>query len=129
MSSSNGNSPAQDFVKSGGPFVTTNGTKVADDWQDLITSDGSGYLDNAITFDEDGFEMPTDFVWTGTDENGMPKPVGGGLDFCDDWKSASTASNKRYARIGLSSFTSHGWTSAGFDDFCGNANRLYCFEQ
>eukprot|EP01083_Nonionella_stella_P078539 215007_1 len=86
--------PAKDFDKSGGPFVNTKSYKVADDWQDLITDDGSGYLDNSIAFDEKGGST-SGLVWTGTSATGMPESAGG--DFCDNWTSNSATS---VARIG-----------------------------
>ena len=127
LSDRNG-SPDQDFVKSGGPFVTTNGTKVADNWLDLVDSN----LDNPITFDENGIQLQGsifDFsVWTGTAVAGLPDSNGGG-DFCDDWTS-NTGSYERTdrARTGDSSAITQGWTYSG-DTSCDNARRLYCFEQ
>ena len=117
LSNSTGYSPAQDFVQSGGPYVTTTGIQVAENWQDLTDSN----LDNPITFDENGGSTTASFVWTGTDETGMPESDGD--NFCDDWTSTSGS-----ALVGLSTATSGEWTSSGVIG-CGNAYRLYCFEQ
>ena len=112
-------SPDQDFDKFDGPYVTTNGTIVADNWEDLITDGGSGvFLDNAIAFDENGLST-TEYVWTGTFANGMP--ISG--NFCDNWTSTSGI-----AKFGFSSSTDQSWTSY-FGSACASAYRLYCFEQ
>ena len=117
-------SPAQDFVKSDVPYFNTNGDKVADDWQDLITDNGFGWLDNAIAFDEKG-DSTSGFVWTGTNEYGMPD---GGISstFCDNW-SSDTSGN---AIIGYSGSTSTDsqWTSYTIAN-CDLMFSLYCFEQ
>jgi len=114
-------SPAQDFDKSGGPFVMRNDVIVADNWQDLITKDGSNrYLDYAISVNENG-DLSIGGVWTGTDVTGMPESAG--QDFCDDWTGI-----RNTAQIGISSKTDSLWTSA-FGAGCSNAYRLFCFEQ
>ena len=116
-------SPAQDFVKSDLPYVTTTGVKVANDWQDLITGDGSGYLDNAIAFDEKG-DSTSGYVWTGTNVTGMPDSNEG--NFCDNWMTSATSGGKAIA--GSFSFTKKLWTSSGFAP-CYFLLPLYCFEQ
>ena len=113
-------SPAGTFVPSAVPYVRVDGTKIADDWADLI--DGS--LDAPLLVTELGLPLEpggfgSDFTWTGTGNNGAAASP-----HCADWTSASSASNGVVGNAReASSF------SLWLNRPCDSQFHLYCFEQ
>jgi len=75
-----GSSPAETFIRSQTPYILVSGTKVADNWEDLI----DGNLSNVIGLDEKGIVILNNNVWTGTNLSGQ----GWGADYtCNNWLS------------------------------------------
>lgn len=103
-------------------YRLVNGTKVADNWDDL--SDGS--LDHAIDRDENGtLRSGTDNVWTGTANNGSGVAGTSPNTRCDGWTSDSSGHG---GRVGSSSASNGDWTNTGNDAACNQNNRFYCIE-
>jgi len=95
------------------PYVRTDGTPVADDWNDLV----DGNLDAPISRDEEGGSVSGD-VWTGTRPNGNTADATcGGFDTSDG-----------FGVCGSSTATGGNW-SDNIQPFCTSALRLYCVEQ
>ncbi len=108
-------SPAQRFIQNKAQYMLVNGTKIADDWNDLT----DGTLDAPINRDENN-NVVSQFVWTNTNANGT---LNGPLS-CMDWTSTGDLGG-----FGNSAQTDGMWTLAGFGN-CGVINaRLYCFQQ
>lgn len=102
------------------PYVLTDGTLVANDWNDLV----DGALTHAIDQDEDGIDLDPLFdnlqVWTATTPSGA-----GSSPSCLNW---STADDLEEGGIGDATSMSAAWTA---DDTttCDDFARLYCIEQ
>jgi hypothetical protein len=98
------------------PYVLPNGTRIADDWDDLV--DGS--IQAPINVDAMGQARGGD-VWTGTLSNGQT--FGGG----DCMGFTSEASNV-VSRCGSTGFDDARWTDAQTPS-CNTPLRLFCFQQ
>ncbi|MEM7159013.1 MAG: DUF4215 domain-containing protein [Myxococcota bacterium] len=98
-------------------YVLTNGQSVAGDWNDLT----DGNIDEPIRRTEAGNEVGgNQNVWTGTDTDGtLDNP---GRD-CEEWSSTNAD-----GRSGMAGQSDHDWTD-DWTRYCGNFQRLYCFEQ
>jgi len=116
--------PAAHFVHSTVPYVLPNGTRVADDWDDLILEGPNP----GITLTETNESLPAHRVWSGTYPDGTKFP-----DLaCANWTSMqpnpdpSSPDNK--ARTGRTLADAQAWVS---DDSlgCDVSYRLYCVEQ
>ena len=109
-------SPVSDrFVQSTVPYVLVDGTRVADDWNDL-TDDS---IQAPINLDANG-GMHTEDVWTGT----LPSGLSYTETDCDGFTNGSVGS----AVCGSSRSMSEDWTTALVPD-CNTPLRLYCIEQ
>ena len=95
------------------PYVRTDGTRVANDWDDLV----DGNLDAPISRDEEGKSISGD-VWTGTRANGNT-----GDSTCSGFDSTDG-----FGVCGSSTATGGNW-SDNIQPFCTSALRLYCVEQ
>lgn len=120
-----GGQNARDFLThSAGPYRLVDGTKVADDWADLI--DGS--LDHAIDMDEHGNTVGGN-AWTNTETDGRAhdhrRDCGPGSDLGAVWGSSSRFESGRYGTVGA---TDSRWTMET-NTACDRSFRLYCFEQ
>jgi hypothetical protein len=104
-----------------GPYVLTNGTKVADDWADLIDSDD---LYAAINVDEFGGSRST-YVWTATNPDGT-YAGNPSIKDCGGWSSTGSG---QAAWVGDSGSPGSSWTNSGSSAPCTAFNALYCFEQ
>ncbi len=113
-------SPLVTFSPSSGPYVRVDGTKVADDWADLI----DGALDAPILVTELGLPLEpggfgSDFAWTGTTDTGA-----GSSQHCESWTSAAPGSN---------GVVGNAREAVGFSLWlnrpCDSLLHLYCFEQ
>lgn len=100
------------------PFALPNGTKIADNWTDLV--DGS--LDAAINRNENGASA-SGYVWTNASATGS-RLQNSSTYVCDNW--ASNASG-RQADAGSSTSTSSSW---GYitPRACDQSHSLYCFQ-
>src|SRR5690606_254883 len=117
-------SPVTRFTKSPYPYVLVDGTKIADDWDDLVDGD----IDNPISLDQWGLPPPLSVgitcngqqlaVYTGTSSTG--DVVGSN---CTSWTSSSGQ-----VACGRRNFTM-GWGSGCTGPWCDNMAPLYCFEQ
>ena len=116
-------SPSDRFTRLGVPFVTVDGTVVARDWQDLVSTMGStsrtDFLRAPIDRSETGSTI-TGTVWTGTDTSGDPIP---GKN-CDDWSATSRAN----AQTGKSDSIDGEWTDSGIGP-CYIFHHLICVSQ
>lgn len=113
---STASSPVGDrLVQSTEPYVLVDGTRVADDWQDL--TDGSNQA--AINLDAGGAVLGGD-TWTGTLPNGEPYAGGD----CDGFTSAAVG----ISQCGSTQFTDNRWTAAQTPS-CAAVLRLFCIEQ
>jgi len=98
------------------PYVLVDGTRVADDWDDLV----DGALDHPIDLDEHGNPHQNDAVWTATNSGGL-----GGYYDCSGWTGGIAAAGV----TGATSAAGGLWTHADTFHFCNLNSRLYCFEQ
>ncbi len=115
-------SPASRFVRHAGAYELVDGTRIADDWHDLV----DGTLLAPIDRDESGVVLNPDTVWTGTTSTGDPRRNPSSVDnHCVNWSSTSLA---RYASSGWMGLTDHSWAH-GPSIACDSAHRHYCFEQ
>ena len=107
---------ADRLVQSTVPYVLVDGTRIADDWDDLV--------DNAllapIDVDATG-ERRTGDVWTGTLPDGQPYPDG-------DCAGFTSATGSTRSLCGSTASAGSAW-SAAQTPTCNTSLRLYCFEQ
>jgi hypothetical protein len=111
-------SPASRFKYASVPYVLVDGTRIADDWDDLIV----GNLAHPINITETGGFQPRGLVWTGTWPDGTAA-----AQTCSDW----TDSGPSDVLLGRPQhFINPLWTAAGvFTRLCLDSLPLYCFEQ
>jgi len=96
-----------------GRYLRTDGTKVADNWNDLV----DGKLDAPIDHDEDGAAITGD-VWTGTLASGNhASDTCGGFD-----------DSGQFGVCGSSTSSGGSWSN-NITPFCTSALRLYCIQQ
>lgn len=123
--------PSERFERFTGPYVTVQGTTIADGWTSLVSTDFSGRtLSSTIDVDErgqpirgatvQGQEIPP-IAWTGVEQDGTDA-----YDNCGDWTFTSTG--RFVGTFGDLSATDARWTRGGTQD-CTEAAHLYCFEQ
>lgn len=108
-------SPASTFTRASGPYRLVDGTKIADDWNDLV----DGALDHVINLSESGGTVFGD-VWTGTGTPGTVAAV-----TCNAWTTGSSGAS---GQCGSTQSTSGAWTASSVP-LCNTPLRLYCFEQ
>jgi hypothetical protein len=83
---------------------------------------GSDCLLNPIAATEQGTEPPTNFVWTGTSDDGRAP---NDSVHCQGW---STISSPEIGITGQRDQQDKRWTDSQVDD-CAGANHLYCFQE
>jgi len=121
----NTGSPASRFTHSTGPYVLTNGVRVADNWNDLT----DGTIQHAINVDAAKNTIDTTFlngnlVWTNTTSSGALSTQGGDGS-CAHWSGASS-----YGRVASAGGVDQAWTGYWqWSNFCNVPNRLYCVQQ
>ena len=106
---------ADRLTQSSGPYVLTDGTRIADNWNDLIDNQ----LLAPINLDAMGRSQGGD-VWTGTLPSGQPYEE----DDCAGYTSDSAGKGL----CGSTGSTGSSW-SAATDPPCRTRLRLFCFEQ
>lgn len=99
-----------------GPYKLVNGTKVANNWADLI----DGTLASKINRDQFGALAEGIVTWTNTTANGS---INSTTNNCSNWTSTSGTSNS-----GNTFFIDAQWTKFQSDN-CNTYRPLYCFEQ
>ncbi len=109
-------SPATRFVKNKGPYVLVNGTRIANNWTDLI----DGALQGPISLTEHAVQLGLVAVWTGTQPSGILA-----THTCNNWRSAA---REFQGHAGTSTESSAWWTLADFPP-CDFPHHLYCFQQ
>lgn len=120
-------SPATHFIHAQIPLVLLDGTRVADDWADLVQN-GPGM---GIVLDEQGESRLYERVWTGTAPSGK---VFDPAQTCMNWSSSSPLHKSRVGRTGVDPVdfmqwqTGLQWTSEAILG-CQYEWPLYCFEQ
>ena len=111
-------SPVADrFVRSTVPYVLVDGTRIADDWDDLT----DGTLQAFLNLDAGGIDRGGD-VWTGTLPSGLA--VEDPDSDCDGFTSGLAG----MALCGTTGSTNFTWT-ANATPPCDTPLRLFCFEQ
>lgn len=122
--SDNTGSPSSRFTQSANPYILVDGTKLANNWGDLI----DGTLLSAINKSELGgaggvgtVGCPGASVWTNTNTNGTQ--LNGGSS-CNNW--SSTAGSSIWGQQGQLSSSWTNWCSGGT---CSWTDPLYCFQQ
>lgn len=114
---SNAGINAGDRVQGGGPFVRTDGVRVAADRTALL----SGTLEAPISKTETGAPFSiTEGTWTGTEANGNRSGV-----TCQGW---NTDSGQVRGTSGVAEFADSQWTAGG-ENPCSNLQSIYCFQQ
>lgn len=107
---------ADRLTRSTVPYVLVDGTRVADDWNDLV----DGAIMAPIDLDANGLPRTGD-VWTGTLATGASYPN----DDCTGFTSASPA---QIGLCGASASATSTWTE-NITPNCSTVLRLYCIEQ
>jgi hypothetical protein len=103
------------------PYVRTDGTRIADDWDDLV----DGTLAASISIDEMGTARTGD-VWTGTMLDGSNfTPCSRDTCDCQLWTDNTTS---WVSQCGRSTETNWQWSEQQ-PVVCSVALRLYCFQQ
>lgn len=125
--------PLTSFTHFQVPYILVDGTIVADNWEDLMTSTAaSPYLQNAIVRNEwGGLVVDNLMAWTATGTDGKLFIWDNVLDNCWNWTWETGLGPDSPFVLGW-----HGqadkmisaWTAA-LADGCNYLRRLYCFEQ
>lgn len=112
-------SAAERLSHGDGPYVMVDGTKVADDWDDL--TDGS--IDAPIVRSASGTDVGLGGAWTATDPSGG---ISYGSNTCSDW-----TSNSGLGADGYRGAANGDWTLNSVQplDYCSVRSPLYCVEQ
>jgi cysteine-rich repeat protein len=120
-------SPKTRMTQSTVPYVLPDGTKIADNWADLV----DGTLDAALNRTEIGGPVPIGTVpceggnfktvWTGTSTSGGPVNVN---QMCSNWTSLVG-----WGHTGRAPDVNFSWTAWCAGDFCDAKSPLYCFQQ
>jgi hypothetical protein len=109
--------PAADrLTRSAVPYVLVDGTRVADDWDDLVDMQ----LLAPIGLDAGGQPQGGD-VWTGTLPSGQPFADG-------DCAGFTTEASNSLSLCGSTAFSDSRWT-ASQTPTCNTRLRLFCFQQ
>jgi hypothetical protein len=99
-----------------GRFVDTKGKTVASNKAQLVL----GMLTTALHYDDQGNDIGSVDVWTGTSSTGLLlKPN------CGDFTSTSDTDQ---AEVGQTNQTDNRWTAYGPQIGCNNSFHVYCFE-
>lgn len=119
--------PANDpeFSRHTGPYTRPDGTVIATSWNDLVDGSISAHIKGEDLVPRPIAFRPGEnfqFVWTGTNEFGLPQPPY--TQNCDDWSSAINAAGT----MGVALSSRSTWTNGGLSD-CSWRFNLYCFEQ
>jgi hypothetical protein len=109
--------PAIRFDQAALAYRLRDGTKIADNWTDLV----DGTLDSNLNVNENNVNVGTKEVWTNTTTSGTYD----GSNDCNTWTDGSIIPDGRY---GMTNSTAAAWTDSDFDG-CGTNRRLYCFQQ
>jgi hypothetical protein len=110
-------SPVTRFVKNKGPYVLVNGTRIANNWMDLI----DGALQGPISLTEHAVPLGQVAVWTGTQPSGILA-----TNTCNNWTSAARESN---GHSGVTTLSSSGQWTMTESLPCDFSLHLYCFQQ
>ena len=110
-------SPSTRFVRSTGPYVLLDGTKIAGSWTAL--TDGLLRAPINITEIRDTVADAA-FVWTNTLADGTAAP---GDDHCGNWMAAAVNGGR-----GAHGSRDAPWTASGSSP-CSTGQHLYCFQQ
>jgi hypothetical protein len=111
-------SPSIRFDRSPGPYVRTDGRRVALNWNHLTEAN----FFNAISLNEAAGQVFSD-VWTATTTDGKQNP--NSTTPCRNW----TSTGGLIAYVGESNQTGEGWTGADKFHDCFETFPLYCFQQ
>lgn len=119
ISESQYNCPYVTFIRSKTRYELVDGTKIADNFQDLI----DGNLDNPILKNQYN-ELYYGWVWTGTNAGGLWISNG----HCDGWTSAEASAGGGYAGYN-NYFDDFKWTAYSNIGCETDELPIYCFEQ
>lgn len=116
---SSSSTDARDRILFEAPLKLPDGTKIADDWQDLW----DGTLDHTINkteFNQLISNVTLHFVWSGTESNGF-RDTNPNTNFCNNWSVA----NGTVTNNGLAQYSDYRWIDSGSVS-CGGGMGLYC---
>ncbi len=104
------------------PYVRTDGTVIAMNWDDLT----DGTINVALSVDENGTTIDTGwpYTWTWTTANGSGGTPGWN---CRDWTYSGGLPDK--GECGFIYETNYKWSVIRSSDGCGESLYLYCIEQ
>lgn len=129
--SDNNTSAADRLTHSSVPYETVNGTRIADNWADLV----DGWIDNA--FEKISGSTSVGYAWTGSDRDGTKAtyypsdyPAGYQLDLtCNNWSMDTNSLHYLGARGKVDDPTAWAdwWERDGSS--CSSSLALYCIEQ
>jgi hypothetical protein len=114
------NSPDTRFTKSSGPYVLSDGTKVAENYTDL--TDGS--IQHGINISPEGKNVGQNLFWSGTNPDGTSAQE---FVTCQGW-TWSDPSIYAHAMVGITNKKSTLW-SMHARERCGKPYKLVCFQQ
>ncbi len=119
--STDSQSPSTRFTRSTNPYVLPSGRKIADNWADLTDNSLDAPLNETQTGASGGGSSFGNAILGSTRPDGTSIA---GFN-CNGW---TTTNNSLQAQYGDASQTNHNW-SVGWGLICGQARRIYCFQQ
>ncbi|WP_394836629.1 DUF1554 domain-containing protein [Pendulispora rubella] len=122
LSSFRGQDPLHRFTRSDAPYVRTDGTVIAQNWNDLLY-----YLAAPIDVDESGNHLEIAgpaMAWTGTEPDGTDN----GRENCSGWEQSDGGGSPSFGSGGHYTDIDGKWTANAFQE-CRSSAHLYCFRQ
>ena len=118
------NDPESRFTRATVPYRFVDGTKMANDWTDLV--DGAISVANKRMHADGNVTGFSSSPWTGVNQDGTAYLTNGDplYDNCNKW----TTNGSAYTGRDGANNTTGTWSSAN-DEQCNQQNWLYCFEQ
>lgn len=108
----------KDAINFNYPIYNTNGEKIGDNIDDMLDSN----LDAVIRYDEDGTDISSKAVWTGTNADGTPYFSAGSPFTCKEW---NTNDLQYKGETGNTNSSDSRWTVNTWAT-CNNSMHLYC---
>lgn len=117
-----GESPATRFLQSPDPYVLIDGTRIADNWDDLTDES----IQAKINLTEKGGIKEKFWSWTNTAADGTAAESPGNGTDCEGW---TIGDSSAFGTWGSSDFQDRNWSYGGPGQICDTSYGLYCFEQ
>ena len=109
--------PRYRFSQYDGEYYLPNGTKIADNWADLL----DGTLAAKMRVNQVGVDVGTGYAWTNTNNGGYKAST----NHCSEWSIGNGSDIGRRGNIDSTTL----WTNDSTNTGCGASYRIYCFEQ